>query len=385
MNRSFRLVAVVLILVLVSLACGGGGSALKPTAEKATVASPTAEKATVASPTEPAQAPTATKAPAKTPTPGKSSLGQEQRSEEGGFAFRPITGYKVASDAGVVNMAPPDADPNIGPVFLLAGTAAENGTTNEKLMQSLSQQSDMKVSEPKEIKVAGVAGLAADITTTQEGKDIKGRVVVAMVSSTHQFTLLGAATSDLWDREVQALFEQVLASVSFFEPTVKATEPAPTPAGKPTGEATGETLRQWASSAAASSEYGNPDWAAKQATGKPNVSECGDDTSAWASADKDTEEWIELSFDQPVIPTEVNIYETFNPDQIVKVELVDVVSGYHEIYTNVPFAASQCPYILSIPVPFVDFTVSGIRITIDQSKIGNWNEIDAVELVGINQ
>jgi hypothetical protein len=86
-----------------------------------------------------------------------------------------------------------------------------------------------------------------------------------------------------------------------------------------------------------------------------------------------------------VIPTEVNIYETFNPDQIVKVELVDVVSGYHEIYTNVPFAASQCPYILSIPVLGADFTVSGIRITIDQSKMGNWNEIDAVELVGINQ
>src|SRR5689334_9218519 len=35
--------------------------------------------------------------------------------------------------------------------------------------------------------------------------------------------------------------------------------------------------RQWASSATASSQYGDDSWAASQATGAPNVATCGDD------------------------------------------------------------------------------------------------------------
>ena len=40
--------------------------------------------------------------------------------------------------------------------------------------------------------------------------------------------------------------------------------------------------------------------------------------------------------------------------------------------------------MLSIDLGETDFLVHGVRITVDQSVLGlGWNEIDAVELVGI--
>ncbi len=144
----------------------------------------------------------------------------------------------------------------------------------------------------------------------------------------------------------------------------------------------GNSVSQWATSAAASSEYGASDWSAMQATGAPDTPECGDQTTAWASATAGTEEWIELTYETLVYPTQVNIYQTYYPNQVVKVELIDSTSEYHVIYTGEPESIEQCPYVLSIPVKDADYLVAGIRITIDQTEAQDWNEIDAVELVG---
>jgi hypothetical protein len=163
---------------------------------------------------------------------------------------------------------------------------------------------------------------------------------------------------------------------------------------KPPSEATAEPIatteppqggdiRQWAISAVASSEYGASDWSAMQATGAPDTPECGDQVTAWASATADTEEWIELTYATSVHPTQVNIFQTYYPNQVVRVELVDGFSEYHVVYTGEPKPMDECPYTLSIPVKDADYAVAGIRITIDQSQLSNWNEIDAVELVGM--
>ncbi|HEY3226772.1 MAG TPA: hypothetical protein VGK61_07255, partial [Planctomycetota bacterium] len=61
----------------------------------------------------------------------------------------------------------------------------------------------------------------------------------------------------------------------------------------------GESLwiRQWASGAAASSEFGNPDWAAARATGPPDTPVAGDCRTAWASREQDADtEWLELTY-----------------------------------------------------------------------------------------
>jgi len=42
----------------------------------------------------------------------------------------------------------------------------------------------------------------------------------------------------------------------------------------------------------------------------------------------------------------------------------------------------MCPFTLSVPVENAGYQVVGVKITIDQTVVADWNEIDAVELVG---
>jgi len=44
--------------------------------------------------------------------------------------------------------------------------------------------------------------------------------------------------------------------------------------------------------------------------------------------------------------------------------------------------SNNCPYILTVPVSGADYLTDGVKVTIDQTKINDWSEIDAVELVG---
>jgi sugar lactone lactonase YvrE len=119
--------------------------------------------------------------------------------------------------------------------------------------------------------------------------------------------------------------------------------------------------------------------------GEPDTEECGDYTTAWASASGDSVEWLEVYYDTPVYVTEVNIVQTYNPDQVVEVELVSVDGEYESVYTQEPETVENpCPYVLGLESDPTDYLVQGLRITIDQSILGRgWNEIDAVEMIGI--
>ncbi len=185
----------------------------------------------------------------------------------------------------------------------------------------------------------------------------------------------------------------VLAATEIATP---AAEQSPTPEGAvsqatalptvPTSAAQPGEIRQWAASATASSEYGNPDWAAAHAAGAPDVTACGDDSAAWASADSSTVEWLELTYATPVKPFEINIYQTYNPGQIVKVELFSPDSQTSYVaYTATPVKVETCPQTLTISLDGSKLSpVNRIRITVDQSVLGlGWAEIDAVELVGV--
>jgi hypothetical protein len=166
-------------------------------------------------------------------------------------------------------------------------------------------------------------------------------------------------------------------------PTMTATA-APTRTPAPTSTPLpGETIRQWAVSASASSEYGSSDWSASQATGAPNTLSCGDRTSAWASAEKTSADWLELRYEKPVFPQAVYIHHSYAPDAVVKVELIDIGGEYHSIYTGKP-SVRECPYKMFILVQ-ADYRAVGVRITLDQSMLeaSLWDEIDAVELVGL--
>lgn len=138
---------------------------------------------------------------------------------------------------------------------------------------------------------------------------------------------------------------------------------------------------QWATSATASSEYTTDIWSARQATGPANSAGCEDDGFAWASLNAGSEEWLELTFQQSVRPTQIQIYEVLGVSSIVKVEVKDQTGMYHTVHTAQ--ASSQtCPRVLVFPVAGVSVAVNAVRVSLDQRTLDNWNEIDAVKLVG---
>lgn len=208
---------------------------------------------------------------------------------------------------------------------------------------------------------------------------MKNRLFFRLISLVLALFIAGLACKAVGGGNQEGDDDQVLPTEA------KVDEPTPLP--RPTNtqsepKPAGETIRQWAISAVASSEYGSTDWNAMQATGEPNTPECGDHETAWASADSATVEWIELIYAEAVFPTEVNIHQSYNPNQVVKVELLDTSGNYHVVYEAAALWQDLCPYVLKISVENADYQVLSIRITIDQTVVQSWNEIDAVELIG---
>ena len=138
---------------------------------------------------------------------------------------------------------------------------------------------------------------------------------------------------------------------------------------------------QWATAARASSQYEADSWAATQALGQLNVLTCNDESRAWASAGLGVE-WLELDFAHPVQPTGILIYEVWSPGSIVKVEVKDMTGKYHQVYSASPQPVGNCLRRLHIPVTNVAKLISTVRITVDQTAARDWNEIDAVRLLG---
>lgn len=144
----------------------------------------------------------------------------------------------------------------------------------------------------------------------------------------------------------------------------------------------GLLCEQWALNATGSSEYTSTAWSALQAVGPPDASACTDDGLAWASADADGVEWLELTFRESVRPTEIRIHEILGVSSIVRVEVREALGTYHTVYTAQP-EARTCPRVLIIPVTGVSSAVNTVRLTIDQTILKDWNEIDAVMLSGV--
>ena len=139
---------------------------------------------------------------------------------------------------------------------------------------------------------------------------------------------------------------------------------------------------QWATSATASSEYGTDNWAAKQATGKPNVTAFGDNAKAWAPLEKNGgEETLELSYADPVSAVGVRILESYGNGTLTEIELRDTNNEYHSIWSGTD-TTSGLEYI-QVEINPTEYDVDGIKLTFDTTTLTDeWAEIDAVQLVG---
>lgn len=142
-------------------------------------------------------------------------------------------------------------------------------------------------------------------------------------------------------------------------------------------------VRQWASSASASSEYSSGDGSAGEASGPPDTPLASDYVTAWAAQFPDKgKEWLELRYVIPVHATGVRIFENFTPGGIVEVELKDPLGQYHSVWEgNEP--VEKAPACFEVSFERSEYEVSAVRIHLETSRQKGWEEIDAVELVGM--
>lgn len=336
-------------------------------------------------------------------------LAEEYRSELGGYALNKAKDYTLEEGWGMLSMVSPEGNDTLGPAMLIIGGASDEGESAQGLMDEMTSNtsSELRVNNVKAYKVDGVSGLIADLDATMEGESAKGKIFVAVPFGDQTFVFMAYAPQDQWNG-FENVADAVLKSVQFFEAADEVTyteeetvpiepvEPEKSNGGFEVLAGSSDTslsvyiphsqsgeLRQWASSAIASSEYMRESWSAKQATGPNNVFSCSDDSLAWAAASSYTEEFIELYFDVPVHPTQVVIYETYNASQVTSVMLYDQEDVPHFVYNATPYNTT-CPNVKVVNVDLdANLTIKKLVIFIDQSVLGSgWGEIDAVELVG---
>jgi hypothetical protein len=301
-------------------------------------------------------------------------MGDWLRSEEGGFAYFTIPGYNHAEMYGFVNMHAPDATEATGPLVIMSAEQVEEDVRSEDFFEAsrddMMEEEGIKVINKRTMQVNGEPGFVGDITGSYEGTPIGGRLTTVVVKGKHQFMMAGVAPKDDWE-DLLPYYEAIQATIVFFPPSES--------------DASSDfdmDIEQFAYMAEASSQYSDPGWGAQQAVGEPDVFECGDNQNAWASAGSTTVEWIELSYAVAVVPSSVTVFQTYNPDQVVKIELKDVSGKYHEIYSGKPEAKDACPFQLMVEVEVADYEADAVKVTVDQSALGSWCEIDAVKLVG---
>ena len=136
--------------------------------------------------------------------------------------------------------------------------------------------------------------------------------------------------------------------------------------------------------------YAGRDWingnyvtTAMEDTGSPDVTIFADSQQAWAPASKDgTIEWLDLRYDQAVVPTAVSIHETAGPGSVTKVEAYDTQQAtWTTLWQGTDTTPADAIGIFTPSLTGNDVAADRIRITVD-TNVPDWNEIDAVELVG---
>ncbi len=163
-------------------------------------------------------------------------------------------------------------------------------------------------------------------------------------------------------------------------------DPAALTSAAPTIELLGrQEITQFAASAFASSERGDLEQSALQAVGPPNTDECADAPTAYASELPNESAVLTVFFPQLVTPTGIIVHESFNPGFISRIEFTDNYGEIHVAYENNILALRAfCPNTLIVAILDAEYQSNTITIYLEQAtSAGGWNQIDAVELIGI--
>ena len=143
-------------------------------------------------------------------------------------------------------------------------------------------------------------------------------------------------------------------------------------------------VTQWADSVIDfSSQYSTGSWSAQQVLGEPNTFDYGDRSTAWtASSSNGTIEFLTVGFDTPVFATAAMVRETYGNGFVTKVEVLDLMDEYHEVWSGEDPSLPGTPVNFKVDFSKTSFLVQGLRVTIDTDHSTVWEEIDAIQLEG---
>jgi hypothetical protein len=331
---------------------------------------------------------------------GKKSpkLGETYRSEAGGYTLQRVPDYNFDEFMLMTIMSPADADEKFGPMIMAYGVPNDDNLSVQQLMDELTHQDEdvpAEYSKPKKTKVDGVEGLLVEFKSFEDGQKLKGKLFVALPYPEQAFYLAVLSPEDRW-KEIEPIYDAVLKSVSFYKADLTNFDYDFDFEGfdeewewldenqEDTLVPSTQVIRQWAVLAEASSEYSSDDYSALQATGAPDVDYCEENPLAWAPLSGDTEEYLILYYDVPVNPTELVIYQSHNPSQVVEIQFIDTDGETWTLWYGEPEQVSTCPDVWTHTIELDEvFYTDTVVIWVDQSVLDlGWAEIDAVELVG---
>lgn len=130
-------------------------------------------------------------------------------------------------------------------------------------------------------------------------------------------------------------------------------------------------VSQWVSGALADSVL------VGQPVGKPNTLRCGT-ISTLGDA-----KVLDLYFDQPVIPSSINIHITSEMLPNAVIQLIDADGTPQDADFSLEQTVTECPFAYGTEIKDYGKPIVGIRISAVNGLLENWDAIDAVELVGI--
>jgi len=123
------------------------------------------------------------------------------------------------------------------------------------------------------------------------------------------------------------------------------------------------------------------EWGPEQALGAPDTPGAGDLETAWASETEDgRDEWLQLEFARPVVPTGVRVFETFNPGALVAVSVLDADGNEHEVWRGIDPVPRERELGIALVAFVTDVETRVITLHLASSAVAGWNEIDAVGL-----
>jgi len=147
------------------------------------------------------------------------------------------------------------------------------------------------------------------------------------------------------------------------------------------------TVTRWSRTGAAyvlSVREPGSNWSPGQATGPPDTPTGGDQVTAWASQTPDAQaEWLLLEYAEPVVPKAVRVYEIYSTGALNRVTALDPAGREVEAWAGVdPTPQGRRIAMSEVPLRALTFATKRIKVYLDSPAVSNWNEVDAVGLVG---